>query len=61
MEHSHVVPELVREGVAAADVVGERLADVGDAAQAAVVADDQVYEVGPGPVAYGVHLVQVAV
>ena len=63
VEHSHVVPELVREGVAAADVVGdaERLADVGDAAQAAVVADDQVYEVRPDPVAYGVHLVQVAV
>ena len=63
VEHPHVVPELVREGQAAADAVGDApgRADAGDAAQAAVVVDDQVNEVGPGPVAHGVHLVQVAV
>ena len=59
----HVVPELVREGEAAALHLGEAedAGNSGDNAADVGGADDQVHEVGAGLVAQGVRLVEIAV
>ena len=62
MTQPQVVAELVRESdAAAAEQTDAEGADLRYPAGVVAAADDQVHEVGAGPVAQGMELVQVAV